>query len=435
MAGLSCAHALARKGADVVLLEAGGEPGGVVRSERRDGYLVEWGPNTVRPTPELWALLQELGLSSLALLASSRMPRFVDWGGRLIPVPMSPGALAGTPLLTLSGKLRLLREPFVRSRGAPEESLRDFVSRRLGPEVAERFVEPFVSGVFAGDSGRLEAAQAFPALSRLERDHGSILWGAIASRRKGAAAAGPRPPRGLLSFPEGLATLPRALASALGERFEPARSVTGIARADGAWRVTHSGGELACERLVLAVPADAAARLIAGLAPDAARALEQIPHPPLAVLHLSYAEGAFPSPPAGFGHLTAPGSGRRILGAIYASALFPGRAPEGRVLLTVFLGGAKDPGAVELTDEALVEAASADLRATLGARGDPSVVGIRKHARAIPQYDRGHGERVRAFERAERDLGGLTLLGNYRGGISVGDVVASGRQAAEGVLR
>ena len=435
MAGLSCAHALARKGADVVLLEAGGEPGGVVRSERRDGYLVEWGPNTVRPTPELWTVLQELALSSKALLASPRMPRFVDWGGRLIPVPMSPGALVGTPLLTLRGKFRLLREAFVTSRGAPEESLRDFVTRRLGREVAERFFEPFVSGIFAGDPGRLEAAQAFPALARLEREHGSILWGAIASRRKGAAAAAPRPPRGLLSFPEGLATLPRALASALGKRFEPEKAVTRIARADGAWRVTHSGGELECERLVLAVPAESAARLIGGLAPEAARALEQIPHPPLAVLHLSYAEGAFPRLPAGFGHLTAPGSGRRILGAIYASALFPGRAPEGRVLLTVFLGGAKDPCALDLPDERLVEAAASDLRATLGAQGDPDVVGIRRHVRAIPQYDRGHGERMRTLERAEQELGGLTLTGNYRGGISVGDVVASGRRAAEGAVR
>ena len=163
----------------------------------------QWGPNTVRPTPELWTLVEELGLSAQALLADPRMPRFVDWGGRLHPVPMSPGSMATTRLLSPGGKLRVLREPFVRSRGAPDESLRDFVVRRLGREVAERFVEPVVSGIFAGDSTRLDAAQAFPALARLERDHGSILWGAIASRRKTAAQRA-KAPRGLLSFPDGL---------------------------------------------------------------------------------------------------------------------------------------------------------------------------------------------------------------------------------------
>ena len=409
------------------MLEASGDPGGVVRSERRDGYLLEWGPNTVRPTPELWALIEELGLSSQALLANPRMPRFVDWGGRLHPVPMSPGSLVGTRLLSLRGKLRLLREPFVRSRGAPEESLRDFVVRRLGLEVAERLAVPFVSGVFAGDASRLEAAEAFPALARLEREHGSILWGAIASRRKAAAS---KPPRGLLSFPDGLGTLPSALASALGERFEPGRSVTRIQASGGEWRMTHSGGELACDRLVLAVPADSAARLLRDLAPEAARALDAIPHPPLAVVHLSYPESAFPRPLAGFGHLTAFEGVRRILGAVYASTLFPGRAPAGRVLLTVFFGGARDPYAPDLPDATLLEIAAEDLFLSLAVKGEPQLVGIRRYARAIPQYDRGHGNRIRSVERAEQALTGLELIGNYRGGISVGDVVASGRRAA-----
>ncbi|MFN2386369.1 MAG: protoporphyrinogen oxidase [Thermoanaerobaculia bacterium] len=319
----------------------------------------------------------------------------------------------------------------MRSRGAPDESLRDFVARRLGREIAERFFEPVVSGVFAGDPARLEAAHASPALARFEREHGSILRGAIASREKAAMT----PPRGLLSFPEGLAALPRALAAALGKRFEPGKAVSRIARAGGAWRLTHTGGERPCERLVLAVPADVAARLLGDLAPEAARALEEIPHPPLAVLHLSYAEEDFPRPPAGFGHLTAPGSGRRMLGAIYASSVFPGRAPAGRVLLTVFLGGAKDAGAVALTDEQLVEIAGADLRSTLGARGEPTLVGMCRYARAIPQYDRGHGDRMRILERAEEEVEGLRLVGNYRGGISVGDVVASGLRAAERVAR
>ena len=165
LSGLVQAHQLARMGREVLLLEASERPGGVVRSERQDGFLLELGPNTVRPTHEIWALAGDVGLHDQALLVSSRAPRYVDFGGRLHRVPMSPMALLGTDLLSTRGKLRLLAEPFVPPATSGSDTVRSFFSRRLGPEVAERLVEPFVSGIFAGDGTRLSASACFPKLA------------------------------------------------------------------------------------------------------------------------------------------------------------------------------------------------------------------------------------------------------------------------------
>lgn len=430
LSGLSAAWAIARSGGDVELLEATPRPGGVARSERRDGFLVELGPNTVRPTAPLWNLVAALGLGGEALLTDPRSPRYVDFGGELHPLPMGPGALVRSRLLSASGKWRLLTEPFRRSAPAEDETVADFVRRRLGPEAAERLVEPFVAGVFAGSASRLSIAAAFPRLARWERERGSLVLGAVADRRRSPRPATP-PPRGLLSFRDGLEALPRALAAALGPAFRPDAAASAIApRPGGGWTVTFGSQQRDADRILLAVPAHAAARLVEGIAPDAASALAAIPHPPLAVLHLSWPESALPRPLVGFGHLVCPDPGRRILGAVWSSSLFPGRAPSGRALLTVFLGGTRDPGAPSLSDDALTDIAARDLRAEGLARGDPDLVLLTRWERSIPQYERGHQRRIAAISAAEHRWPGLRFLGNYRGGVSVGDVVASGLEAA-----
>lgn len=343
---------------------------------------------------------------------------------------MSPGALLATRLLSLSGKLRLAAEPFVRrSEGGPE-SVRDFVARRLGPEVAERLVEPFVGGVFAGDAARLSAPDAFPSLWQWEREKGSLLSGAIAAgRARRAQPPGPRL-KGLLSFRDGLETLPRALARALGSAFVPRCAAEEIAPRAGGWVVRTPAGGVEADRVVVAAPAQAASALVAAFAPEAARALSAIPHPPLAVLHLAFAEDALRGRLQGFGHLVAPDPNRRILGAVWSSSLFRGRAPAGHALLTVFLGGSRDPRALELSDAGLVDAAARDLASEGLARGAPEAVLVTRWQRAIPQYEAGHGERIAALVDAERRWPGLRFVGNYRGGVSVGDVIRQAEAAA-----
>jgi len=423
LSGLVCAYRLLRAKHDVLLLEASDRPGGVVRSERLDGFLLELGPNTVRPTPEIWDLVRELGLEGQALLSDPRAPRYVDYAGRLHALPMSPGALLRTSLLSTGGKLRLLAEPFIKRGDDPDETVRSFFTRRLGPEIAERFVEPFVSGIFAGDGSRLSVSACFPRLARWEREDGSLARGAFRERRRLSAQ---RPPvRGLLSFRNGLETLPRALAGRLGKSLKTENRTERIVRAGDSWVVAASGKEFAASRVILAAPAREAARLAGPFAPEAAAALSAIPHPALAVLHLAWPADAFPKPPRGFGHLVVPRPGRRILGAVYSSSLFPDRAPQGQVLLTVFAGGARDPEASSLSDHALVEAATRDLAATLGVRGTPRVLKVTWYTGALPQYDLQHESRMRVLAQTEERLRGLFFLGNYRGGISVGDVVKS----------
>jgi oxygen-dependent protoporphyrinogen oxidase len=419
LAGLVRTRALAARGEDVMHFESSDRAGGVVRSEKVDGYLLELGPNTVRPTPELWGLVEELGLASEALLADPRMPRYIDFGGRLHPLPTSPGAFLRTGLLSGRGKVRLLAEPFTRRRDPSGETVREFFTRRLGREVADRLVEPFVAGIWAGSSDHLSVEQAFPALARWEVERGSLARGALAARRNAPKQPAARK-RGLLSFRAGLERLPRRLAEDLGARAHFGMPVDSVHRAAHGWTLSVAGQNVEVERVCIATPAGEAARLVESIAPEAAAALSGIPYTPLIVAHLSAPAW---ERPAGFGHLVVPQSGRRILGSIWSSSLFAGRAPADRALYTVFLGGARDPGALDLVDEKVVEIACRDLSAALETPPVFEPVRVTRYPRAIPQYDLDHRGRLEALSRAEADLPGLSFLGSYRGGISVGDVV------------
>ena len=426
---MAAAYALARRGEDVLALEASDRAGGVVRTEYERGYLLELGPNTVRPTPELWALIGELGLSVEVLVADRGFARFIDFRGALHPVPVSARGLVRSGLLSTAGKLRLLAEPFVPRAGDRDESVHDFFARRLGIEIAERLVEPFVAGIFAGSARALSAADAFPVLRRWEREHGSLLAGAMASRRRKTAVRGDSPPRGLVSFRRGLEALPGAMARVLGPALRSGTAALGLAPTAKGWTVDTGTGELSAERVVLAAPADRAGALVRTFAPEAARALQAIPHPPLAVLHLSWPEASLPKPLRGFGHLVVPSANRRILGAVWSSSLFPERAPAGRALFTVFLGGSRDPQALDLSDQDLIDAASRDLQEEGLVRGAAEPLRVTRWPRAIPQYDRGHADRCGVLAEAEHRHPGLRFAGNYRRGVSVADVIRAGLEA------
>src|SRR5262249_37673243 len=315
--------------------------------------------------------------------------------------------------------------PFIRRPTAPtSDTVRSFFTRRLGIEVAERFVEPFVSGIFAGDGTRLSAAASFPRLTEWEQKRGSLFFGALAERLRGRG--NPKSPvRGLLAFQKGLETLPRALTAGLGSCLRTKTPVVKLIRFGNSWTVRTMDEELPAARVVLATPAGEASRLVESFAPGAARALAAIPYPPLAVLHFSWPAAAFTRPPGGFGPLTVPQAGRRILGALYTSSLFPDRAPEGQVLLTIFVGGARDPEAPSLSDSELAAIGVRDINAALGVRKDPRIVRVTRYLAALPQYDVGHEGRMKALAEAEQGWPGLAFLGNYRGGVSVGDVVKS----------
>jgi protoporphyrinogen/coproporphyrinogen III oxidase len=435
ISGLTVAHGLVGRGHDVVLIDDAAEPGGLIASTRDGGFLYEQGPQAVLDGPDdVRALVAGAGLegrSVRALPASRRRSIYV--GGALRPFPANPPALIKTSLLSARGKLRLLREPFVRrggGEGADDESVLDFVARRFGPEAAARVAGPALIGVYAGDAAGLSVAAAFPRLVALERAHGSVLRGMF--RTRGASRMG-RP----VTFPDGLAELPRALAGKLGARRRTARARALEPRAGG-WRIALDGETLDAERVVLATPAAATSALLAPHAPAAAEALRAIPHAPVAVVCLGFRAPATGSPDLGmdldgYGFVVARGEGIKLLGCQYESSVFPGRAPEGGVLLRALVGGTFDPALVDADDGALAAQATGDLRRVAGLRRDPDVVRILRARPGIPQYDRAHLPRVRAVDDALARLPGLSVIGHALRGVGLGACIQAATSAARDI--
>jgi oxygen-dependent protoporphyrinogen oxidase len=440
ISGLVAAHRLSQSG-DVLLFEASERAGGVIQTREGNGFLVELGPNSVRMTDEIDALVRELDLEEDLVTGDPRAPRYVYHRGRLVRAPMGPASLVTSSLLSFGAKLRLLGEPFARAPGGGEEpTLEAFVTRRLGREVHDVLVSAFVSGVYAGDTRRLSAEAIVPSLVAFEREHGSVVRGGIAAfrrkRREAKAAAPAAAPGGeraarprrrgmtISSFRGGLSRLPERIAEALGERARLGTPVEGVERRDGTWIVEAGGERVETSRLVVATPADTAAALLAPHAPRLATLLDEIEYAPLVSVALAYERERVAHACDGFGFLAPRGAGLRTLGAIFGASLFPGRAPDGWHSFTCFVGGATDPEAIALDDDAIVDLVAGDLERAVGARGEPRVLTITRWRRAIPQYTIGHPARVGEIEREAAALG-VELLGNYLHGVSVGDCVAA----------
>ena len=388
--GLSAAWHLRRRGVPVVVFEAGPRPGGVMGSVREGDWLLETGPNTLfENTPAITAFLDDLGLGARKLEAApAAQKRYVVRAGRPVALPHSPLSFVTSPLLSWSAKLRLLGEPF-RRRAPPEreESVAEFVRRRLGREFLDYIVNPFVAGVFAGDPAALSVRQAFPKLHALEQEHGSLARGSLARRN---ASGGPR--GRMVSFPEGLAEVPRALARSLSRSLQLDHAVTHVARAGADWRVGFAAGGLRREESFSAVICALPPEVLAGLRFDAVPAashlavLRAIPQPPVASVFLGFRRADVAHPLDGFGLLTPAVEQRRILGTLFSSTLFPGRAPAGHVALTTFVGGTRQPELAQATDAELLAAVQAELAALLGVRGAPVIARIQRWPHAIAQY-------------------------------------------------
>jgi protoporphyrinogen/coproporphyrinogen III oxidase len=425
LAGLAAAYRLHRAGVDVHLFEASHRVGGVVASHRQDGFLAESGPHSLgRPAPRIRALLSEAGLDpSVVTPDPRRAHRFIFRHGDLHPLPTSIPDLLTTRLLGKRSLLRILGEPFRWGRSSSpdgDESVADLLRRRgLGEELVQTFLDPFVAGVYAGDPERLSVRHAFPLLHGLVEEHGSLVRGlALRGLRGWTARRRPKgtaesPPPAILSFREGMEEIPQALARPLAGRIRTGTSIQGIRAAPDApgWELLGEGGHPlgTFPGVVLALPAHALAHLsLPGEPASEAAGLREIRHPPVTLVTLGFPQAQGQPPLDGFGMLVPRVEGRRILGALFPSTLFPGRAPPGHLTVAVFIGGTRQPELALQDPHALEGLARDELSQLLGIRQEPVFRHHRIWRNAIPQFEVGY-ER---FQETARRLETLSPRGD-----------------------
>jgi len=430
LSGLTAAYQLFNQGLSVCVLESDGDVGGVIRTIHEDGYTIESGPNTFQSTGE--AIVQlcrllDLPLTETAVCAKTR---YLFYQNRLHALPHDVFSFLTTPLLSPAGKLRLFSEPF-QSATRDGATLSEFVARRLGGEILDRFVDPFVSGVYAGDADQLEVASVFPTLLKHEREAGSLFAGLLKS-----TSPRPKTPYRLLGLDAGMQGLPHALAEKLPqEAIRCNTRVLSIEKNEGGYHCLLASGEIiSALGLILATPADVAAELLSSFLPTASAALDEIPYAPIATVHFGFEKNTIPHSLDGFGFLVPQSENMKLLGAIWASSLFPGRAPEGQALMSCFIGGARNPSVNQLPESEIVKQVLADLATVFGKDLSPTYRKVIVYHKAIPQYVLGHRQRVETITYALQQASGLALCGNYLSGVSLNDCVKSGFSAADKIL-
>ncbi|HYE80188.1 MAG TPA: protoporphyrinogen oxidase [bacterium] len=437
ISGLTVAWELMQRGVQVTCFGDQPTPGGVVRTGTEIGFRYEYGPNTVMASAaHVTGLIDRLGIKNLVRYSSpAAKDRFIFRDGYLRKLPSGPPGLLTTNALGWGGKLRILQEMRMppAPTADPEESIASLVGRRFGAEARDYLLDPFISGIYAGDPYELEAASAFPSLPALEREHGSLIRGMVAARRAARKAGeGPRP-TGLLSLEGGLGRLPQELAKQLGDRLQVHAPITGLRRTEGGWEVETARGWVECTDVVLACPAYVASELLLPTDHGLADELRQVPYAPVAVVHLGFRLGDLPAPLEGFGCLIPRNQGIPLLGAIFASSLFPDRAPAGNVLLSCFIGGRKNPRIVDQDEQTIASQVLTDLGKIFGIAKAPVWRKVSRWPRAIPQYVIGHGARKGRIREAAAVLPGLHLAGNYLEGISLDATVGEALRVAAGV--
>lgn len=438
--GLTAGFYLQRRGIPVTVYEATGRVGGAIRSLRRDGYLAEFGPNTILETsPKIAQLVEDAGLKTRRSDPDPKAEaRYVVRYRRPIEMPGSPLGFFTTPLFTPGAKFAVLREPFrPAKRDGQEESIANFVRRRLCPEFLDHAIDALVAGIYAGDPEKLSVQQAFPKLAALEEKYGSMIKGQILGareRKKRGEVAKDRAPK--FSFDEGLQVLPDTLRDLLGDSVKLNTSITRLIQTGNGWTAEFQGpsgeGRNEHSAILYAGTAFKLAELnVKAATPVDLKPFAEIRHPPVASVVLGFRRDDVAHPCDGFGMLIPRVEGFKILGTIFSSALFPNRAPAGHVTLTSYIGGERYPELASLPEEKLYQIVADDLRVLLGVRGQPTFQHSVFWPKAIPQYNLGYGKYRALLTDIEERVPGLFFAGHYRDGVSLGDSIVSGVNAAE----
>jgi oxygen-dependent protoporphyrinogen oxidase len=433
ISGLTAALFARDAGCEVELFEGSDRFGGILATVHDDGLLMERGPDSlVRTKPAAIELCERLAVD---LVGTKQIPdagaRIVR-DGRLLPLPDGLILLAPTrlwpflvsPVMSMKGKLRVLREPSIPVRAGAsdddDETLASFVRRRLGEEALHRLAQPLVAGIYAGDPETLSLRATMPRLLDLERDHGSVIKGLK------AASVGQPPARGarydlFLTPASGMQTL----VDALVERLE----LDGVTLHRE--RPIHQLEEIDADATVLALPAGAAAALVDGSLAEELRAIRTTGS---ATISFAWPADAVPQA-RGYGFVVPAVEGRFCMACTFAHHKYEGRAPEGTALLRAFVGGALGPDIAALSDQELIDGASADLEELLGITVSPTAVVLSRFEAAQPQYEIGHLDRVSRIEAEVARRANLELVGNSYRGVGVADCVTSAKRGIDALMR
>ena len=458
ISGSTTAFYLQEKGINSVLAEIKTELGGNIISKKKNGFLWEEGPNSFQPNNNILRLARDLDMLPELVLSNPNAPRYVFWDGKLHALPMSLSGLYDTKLLSCNGIGRALfgAMGFISPKPILEESVKDFFIRHLGEEIFQRVIDPFISGVYAGDPSKLSIGAALPKIKSIEDGTftGSILEGflkkmfsksveSIDSNLDSTFANLPKIPSGSLgSFSNGLQSVPLRIRDYLGGgTVRLSHELIQLRREDSHWISTFKTPEgektFRSKAVLLTTPAFVSSHLLQGISDrvtEAAKGLNQIVYPPVASVTLAYPSDAFMQDLDGFGHLIPRKMGVRTLGTIWSSSLFPGRAPDGYSMLLNYIGGAQDVNIKSLSTEEIARQVHADLKQILLKRyaPEPIILGVRLWNKAIPQYDKGHLSLIQNIESAlEADAPGLFLGGSCKSGIAFGDCVKNGAEFAD----
>ncbi|WP_113617511.1 protoporphyrinogen oxidase [Chitinophaga flava] len=436
ISGLSIAYELQKRQVPYLVLEATSHSGGVIHSFNKDGYELDAGPNTIAATPETLEFLQELGLEKEMLYASAvSKNRFLVRNNRLHAISPHPLKIMGSDYISRGSKWRLFTERFRKpAPAAGEETVSHFVERRFNKEIADYVFDPVLSGIYAGNPDLMSIAEVLPALPRWEREYGSITKGLM--KEKGGMAG-----RKIISLSGGNQRLTRRLQELLQTPVRFNCSVKHINKAvDGGYTLTceEQGGEhiITADQVVITTPANVAARQLAGLDAGVAALLQEVYYPRMGVLHLGFEGSALPQPLEGFGFLVPHAEKLHFLGAICNSAIFPHKAPQGKLLLTVFVGGARQEQYFdELGAAGLQEIVIKEVQSLLGLNAAPVMQHFSYLEKAIPQLNVGHAKLRDAVAAMENQHPGLLLKANYVQGVALPALIQHAATLADSLMK
>ncbi len=435
ISGLCVAYGLRNAGIEVVLFEKTLAVGGNIRTEFHNGFLVELGANSTLASRELVDLTVGLGIyDQIAQPSPSAKKRFILRDGNLVALPSSIAGLIANKAFSTKGKLRILKEPLIGSKSPANESVEAFFERRLGREIVDYAVDPFISGIYAGNPKTLSIRHAFPRLFELEVKFGSLLKGSLFSRQDKAAKLPKGTPRSI-TFTGGMQTMTDAIHSKLADNIRVGATVSGITKAsEGTFQVETGEGNEVFDSVVVCTPAGAAAEMLAKLDPVLAEELRGIYYPPIAVVFTAFKHESVMTDPAGFGFLVPGVERRKILGSLWTSSVFENRAPTGYHLFTTFIGGARNANLALKTDDELINIATDEIASILGTTGEPVFGKVVKWEKAIPQYNIGYESVVGAIETFEQQNPGIFICSNFYKGISVSDCIKNSTAAKLQIL-